>query len=225
MQPTCAVWIDISRPVGPRTPVWPGDPPIDLSWASSISQGGGVNVGRWSGTTHAGTHADAPLHVDPGGTPIDGLPLEAFVGGAHVIDLSPGMGPTAPDAPITADDLEARLEEGARRILLRTDCEWEGGFPNHFRALSPEAAEWCVQRGLRLVGTDAPSVDPLHATDLAAHRTLLAGGVAILESLLLADVEPGHYELVALPLRLIGADASPVRAAIRHRRDGHPGRV
>ncbi len=208
-------WIDVSRPVGPVTPVWPEDAPIGLDWTSSIDSGAGVNVGAFSGTTHAGTHADAPLHLDSGGTPIDRLPLDLFIGEADVIDLTPGMGSRAQTAPIVPADLEARHEPGAERLLFRTGCGWEPGFPTRFRSLSAEAAAWCVQRRILLVGTDAPSIDPFDSTTLDAHRTLMGGGIVVLESLDLAGIAPGRYEFVALPLRLTGADASPVRAALR----------
>ncbi|MFN2383587.1 MAG: cyclase family protein, partial [Gemmatimonadota bacterium] len=116
---------------------------------------------------------------------------------------------------ITAADLAARGHGGATRLLVRTGCDWRGGFPPAFRGLAPDAAAWCVAERLVLVGTDAPSVDPFDSTSLAAHRVLMAGGIAVLESLALEGVEAGPYELVALPLRLLGADASPVRAVLR----------
>ena len=203
------------------TPVWPGDPPWSLSLAASIADGAPANVGSLQGTTHAGTHADAPLHVDPLGDSVDRLPLDAFLGPAWLLDLSGAPEPiAAPDRavaaePLTADELSAAAPEHAERLLLFTGCDWSGGFPTEFRSLDPGAARWCVARGLRLVGTDAPSIEAYAATSLESHRILAAGGVAILESLDLAGITPGGYELVALPLRLLGGDASPVRAAIR----------
>jgi arylformamidase len=215
-------WIDVSRPLSDATAVWPGDTPWSFGLTSSMAAGAPANVGRVHGTTHAGTHADAPLHVDPAGDPVDRLPIDAFVGPAWLVDLTGrgaavgGTGATvAPGAAIAAEELAAAVPAGAERILLRTGCDWSGGFPATFRGLSVEASRWCVARGLRLVGTDAPSVDPFDADTLPAHHALVAGGVVILESLDLAVHPPGRYELVALPLRLAGADASPVRAAIR----------
>ena len=209
-------WIDVSRPVSDTTPVWPGDVPWSFTLTSSMAQGASTNVGAMHGTTHAGTHADAPLHVDPAGPPIDRLPLEAFAGPAWLVELTGAAGPDhEAGSAIAAEELEGTVPPGAERILLRTGCDWSGGFPASFRGLSVEAARWCVTRGLRLVGTDAPSVDPFDAELLPAHHALVAGGVAILEGLDLAAHPPGRYELIALPLRLAGADASPVRAAIR----------
>lgn len=200
----------MSRPVSEATPVWPGDIPWSFTMTSSMEEGAPANVGAIHGTTHAGTHADAPIHVDPSGPTIDRLPIDAFMGPAWLVEISAAGGPT-----IEAGELEAVVPEDAERLLLRTGCDWGRGFPASFRALSAEAARWCVSRRLRLVGTDAPSVDPFGTDSLEAHRALVAGGVAILESLDLAAHPSGRYELVALPLRLSGADASPVRAAIR----------
>ena len=188
--------------------MWPGDPPWSFELAASIADGAPANVGSIHGTTHAGTHADAPLHVDPLGEPIDRLPLDAFLGPAWLLDVSGGEG------PVSAEELAA-VPADADRLLLFTGCDWSGAFPVDFRPLAEDGAEWCARRGLRLVGTDAPSVEAFGATSLSSHRLLLGGGVAILESLDLAGISPGRYELVALPLRLLGGDASPVRAAIR----------
>ena len=214
-------WIDVSRPVADGTAVWPGDPPWRHRLAASIAGGDVANVGEVSGTTHTGTHVDAPLHVDPDGAGVDALPLDTFAGPALVVDLSAG------GDLIETGDIDAAIERvesreptaepgrNRERLLLQTGCDWSGGFPNRWRALSAEAAAWCAALGARLVGTDAPSVDPVSATALDAHRALAASGVAILESLALAGIEPGRYALVAFPLRWIGADASPVRAALR----------
>jgi arylformamidase len=176
-------------------------------------------VGEISGTTHAGTHADAPIHIDPAGASIDALPLDAFAGSAVLVDVAGGEG------PVSRAEIEAALAahgEGREsasgpieRLLLCTGCDWSAGFPARFRCLDAGAAAWCVERGLALVGTDAPSVDPLASEALDAHRVLIGAGVAIVEGLALAGIDPGRYALVAFPLRWVGADASPVRAALR----------
>ena len=211
-------WIDVSRPLADGTAVWPGDPPWRYRLAASIAGGDVANVGEVSGTTHAGTHADAPLHVDPGGAAIDALSLETFAGPAVLVDVT-GDGDLIEPADIEAalQDIEGAVRdiEPVERLLLRTGCDWSAGFPTRWPALSAAAAAWCGARGLRLVGTDAPSVDPADSTSLDAHRALAAAGAAILESLALAGIEPGRYALVAFPLKWIGADASPVRAALR----------
>ena len=216
-------WIDVSRPVADGTSVWPGDPPWRYRLAASIAGGSVANVGEVWGTTHTGTHVDAPLHVDPDGAAIDRLPLDAFAGPAILVDVSAGrdlLGPADIEAALRdAEPAVRTVRHGApdpiERLLLRTACDWSSGFPTRWRSLSAEAAAWCCARGLRVVGTDAPSVDPADSTSLDAHRALGSAGVAILESLALAGIEPGRYALVAFPLRWIGADASPVRAALR----------
>lgn len=178
-------------------------------------------MGEISGTTHAGTHADAPIHIDPAGASVDALPLDAFAGPAMLVDVAGG------EASISRADIEAALEAAARgearepasvpieRLLLRTGCDWTAGFPARFRGLDAGAAAWCADQGLALVGTDAPSVDALASNTLDAHRVLIAAGVAIVEGLALAGIDPGRYALVAFPLRWVDADASPVRAALR----------
>jgi arylformamidase len=146
---------------------------------------------------HVGTHADAPGHVIAGGAAIGDIPLDAYVGSARVIDL-PIRG------EVGADALPPRCLR-VPRVLFRTRGK---------AFLSPLAALRLVERGAILVGTDALSIDPADAEDLPAHHTLLSRGVALLEYLALDSVEPGDYLLVALPLRLDGLDASPVRAIL-----------
>jgi|DewCreStandDraft_2_1066082.scaffolds.fasta_scaffold00161_8 arylformamidase len=201
---------DLSWPLMPGLPVWPGDHPIRWNWTLRRAQGASVNLGAVATTTHAGAHADAPLHVDDAGAPIDALDLEAYWGEAYLADAPPdGRLDDAWAARLLADD-------PPRRLLVRTGC-WrdERTFPTDFPTLTPAAAARLAAAGLRLYGTDAPSVDAFHSVDLPVHRALLGAGVAVLENLRLAGVPPGRYELVALPLRLVGADASPVRAVLR----------
>jgi arylformamidase len=195
--------------------VWPGDPAWRFRLAAAIERGDGANVGEVGGTTHVGTHADAPLHVDPAGAAIDTLPLDAFAGRALLIDLSGREG------EIERAEIETELARAvpagsaAERLLIATGCDWSLGFPSQWRGLSADAAHWCGERELRLVGTDAPSVDPPGSDGLEAHRALFRAGVAIVESLALAGIAGGRYEFIAFPLRWTGADASPVRAALR----------
>lgn len=200
---------DITRPVAAGMPVWPGDPPCRVQWAASVADDG-VNVAELSLSTHTGTHADAPYHVLGAGARAGELPLDAFVGPTWVAD--------APAGEIGARWIEAHLPAGCERILFCTGA-WtrDDAFPGEWPALTPEAAVLLASRGVRLVGTDAPSPDALGAADLPVHRVLLGAGVAIVENLLLDGIEPGEYELMALPLRLAEADASPVRAILVER--------
>lgn len=171
-----------------------------------IADGASVNLNRLSTSLHNGTHADAPLHVREGGRPVDRLPLEPFMGPAVVLD--------APEALRLRDDgLEEAVPPG-HRVLLRWGREDHRSFPDE---IPPVPAPWVrrlVERDVPLLGTDAPSVDEVDSTDLPAHRACVEAGIQILENLALAHVEPGRYELRALPLRLEGADASPVRAVL-----------
>lgn len=200
--------LDITRPVYAGMPVWPGDAPCRVGWTGRLDAGDPANTAEIGLSVHAGTHADGPYHVLMDGARIGAAPLEAYLGKAHVIDAR-GL-----DA-IGADWLAGRIPAGAERVLLRTGCWTDPAvFPTRFAVPTPEAAALLVSRGVRLVGTDAPSVDPFDSDDLPAHRALLGAGVAILENLLLDAVAPGEYELIALPLRLSDADSSPVRAVL-----------
>lgn len=199
---------DVTRPVREATPVWPGDAPFRLCWTAELAAGG-ANVGEIHGSTHCGTHVDAPFHVLGDGARVGALPLEAFLGPALVVDAR-GR------AEIGTDDVATLLRGGpVERVLFRTGC-WvhPDRFPERFPALTPEAADRLVAAGVRLVGTDAPSVDPFDSATLPAHRVLARAGVPILENLLLDGVPAGVYRLVALPLRLVDGDASPVRAVL-----------
>lgn len=210
--------IDISQPLDSATAVWPGDQPFELAWTLRRDRGDSVNVAAVRSSVHAGTHADGPLHVSSG-LPVGALALEAFVGAALVVDARARVSgePPAVEASVLAglDPVETP------RVLLRTrDTVDPTVFPDRFAALSPALARAVVERGFTLVGTDAPSIDPVDSTELPAHRSLSAGGVVHLENLVLDHVEPGRYTLIALPLRLIDADSSPVRAVLWTERHG-----
>jgi arylformamidase len=203
---------DITRTIRPGIAVWPGDPAFDLTWASSLTAGDASNVARVSLGVHTGTHVDAPHHILSSGAPIDEIALDTFIGKVTVADAAerPWI-----DAGFVRHLLSLNPEP--HRLIFRT-AAWAAGadtFPNQYPSIAPEAAEVLTAAGIVLVGTDAPSVDPPDSADLPAHHTLLSAGTCILENLLLDDVPPGDYELIALPLRIAGADASPVRAVLR----------
>ena len=204
---------DISVAYGPETPPWPGDTPYSCGWAWDISQGASVNVGRVTTSWHLGTHADAPLHVRVDGAASELLPMEAFSGPATVLDASnASAGPS-----ITTEWLNSALD-GRRlpeRLLIRTGRSVASGtFPEEWPTLTSEAAAWLARGGLRLLGVDAPSVDPRTAKALAVHHALFDGGAWVLENLQLADVPEGEYHLTAFPVLVSGADAAPVRAVL-----------
>ena len=195
--------------VQPGTPEWPGDVPFSCGWTSRIADGASINLSSTTASPHVGTHADAPLHVRDDWPASDALPLAAFLGGALVLDVS-----DATDGPLLLSADDPRLQ-GVHRLLLRTGRSIaQGTFPTGWPALDPGVAAALAANGLRLLGVDAPSVDDRESKTLAVHHALFAGGAYLLENLDLRDVPPGRYELVALPQRLGGLDAAPVRAVL-----------
>lgn len=200
---------DISRPLSNATPVWPGDKEFELRWTMRRDQGDSVNVGQIASTLHVGTHLDAPLHFQDGGDSIDRLQLDAFVGPAQVVDVA---GKTL----IRIKDIERFLQPATQRLLLRT-LAWMDPtqFPTSVPVIAPDVPSFLAGRGIRLLGVDVPSVDPIDSKTLDNHHALGRHSIAILESLDLSAVEPGEYELIAIPLKILGADASPVRAVLR----------
>ena len=189
--------LDISHPIGERSPVWPGDVPFSFRSTASLLEGSPYESTCFTMSAHLGTHADAPSHVLRDGASVGELSLHPYVGPARVV-LLPGSGEIGPAA------LPPR-SIGVPRVLFRT---------NGTAFLSPLAAVRLAEKGAILVGTDASSIDPKDAEDLPVHRTLLSRGVALLEGLVLQHVEPGDYGLVAVPLAFESLDASPVRALL-----------
>ena len=201
---------DISVLVRPGTPEWPGDAPFTCGWTARMADGSSVNLSQTSGSPHVGTHADAPLHVRDDAPASDDLPLEVFLGRALLLDVS-----LAPDGPLELAPDDVRLS-GCTRLLLRTGRSIaDGRFPESWPVLSPTTADALARRGVRLVGVDAPSVDERQSRTLSVHHALFDGDAYVLENLDLRDVAPGHYDLIALPQRLAGLDAAPVRALLR----------
>lgn len=205
--------IDITQRLDASTPLWPGEPPFVLRQHAVISDECPVNVGALSMPLHAGTHADAPFHYDAGGPASAETALEPYIGRCVVVDVRHATGPAVEVAEIDWAVLEAA---GAQRVLLRTydafpHAAWDSGF----RAVSAAVIERLAALGVVLIGTDAASLDPETSKTMDAHHAVRAADMRILEGLVLDHVTPGLYELIALPLPLAGADASPVRAILR----------
>jgi arylformamidase len=200
--------IDISQPVDAEVGVWPGDTPFSSEFTWKMSEGAACNVSRITTSPHNGTHADAPLHFIPGAAGIGEVALAPYLGPCWVVD-GPRSGQVQPDHFAEVDFTTHP------RLLVRTRDEAQRSFPPDFVSLSPVAARSLRDRGACLIGLDTPSMDPLESKDTPSHHVLLPAGIAILENLVLAHVEPGPYELIALPLRWTGLDASPVRAVLR----------
>lgn len=201
---------DITQTLSPDTPVWPGDTPFRTARTWQYGPDCPVNVSRFESSTHAGTHADAPLHYDPDGRAIEAVSLHAYIGRARVIDLR-GCGPA-----ITPAMVAPSLQNAPERILLRT----YDSFPHHhwgeaFTTVAADTIALLAGRGVVLVGIDSPSLDPQDSKTMDAHLAVMAASMAILEGLVLDGVGAGDYELIALPLKLAGMDAAPVRAVLR----------
>lgn len=201
--------IDISPLVSPRIAVWPGDTPFTRTVNLSMAGGANLDLSHIQTSVHVGAHADAPSHYAHPAPGIADRPLERYYGPCQVFDVTG----RAPGSRLLPGDLDGRVS--APRILLAT-----GSFPDpdrwneDFVSLSPELVDSLARSGVTLVGIDTPSVDPMHDRELLSHQRLAAHDMAVLEGLVLAGVQPGLYTLIALPLRLEGADASPVRAAL-----------
>lgn len=201
---------DVSRTLSSRIAVWPGDTPFRAEWSSRVEAGSSVNLSRLILSPHTGTHADAPLHVDSGAEGIGALSVRAFFGPAVVIEVDQGQAIT----PETLRPLDGR--DGPLRVLFKTsysaipDGEWN----EDWLPILPETVDRLAENGVVLVGTDAPSVDPAKSKTLDAHHALVRHGIVNLELLSLQDVPSGRYILLALPLKLEGLDASPVRALL-----------
>ena len=204
--------IDISQPLGPGTAVWPGDRPFELEWTLRRADGDAVDVAAIALSVHTGTHVDGPVHTTDG-PGAGALPLDPFVGAAVVVDGRPFV--HGSPRVVAPEVLEGLDPAETPRVLIRTrDAVDPSEFPTEVAALSPALATALVERGFALVGTDAPSVDPVDSKTLETHRILAGAGIPNVENLVLSGVEPGRYVFIALPLRLEGADSSPVRAVL-----------
>ncbi len=202
------IW-DISPLVAPDAPIFPGDEPYSLRWTAQLSPGCPVNLSAITMSPHVGAHADAPLHYANAAPAIAEVPLDTYLGPCRVIHAI-GAAPL-----ITVEHLRHAESELPPRVLVRccekADTVWNPAFT----AYAPEAVDWLAARGVRLIGIDTPSVDPADSKVLDSHQQLRRHDLRVLENLVLDDVPAGDYELIALPLKLQGACASPVRAILR----------
>ncbi|HWP10425.1 MAG TPA: arylformamidase [Ramlibacter sp.] len=201
---------DISPPVAPGSPVFPGDTPYAQEWSATLSPGNPVNVSRITLSPHVGAHADAPLHYDPAGAPIGALDLEPYLGRCRVIHAI-GKGPL-----VQWEHLEHAAGDLPPRLLVRTyESAPVDRWDDELAAYAPETIERLAALGVKLVGIDTASIDPAHSKALQSHQVIRRLGLRVLENLVLDGVPEGDYELIALPLKLMTADASPVRAVLR----------
>ena len=203
------IW-DISPPVGTGSPVFPGDTPYQQQWAASIGPGCPVNVSTLTLSPHVGAHADAPLHYDPLGASIGALDLLPYLGPCRVIHCL-DCGPL-----VQWQHIAHALQGAPARILVRTCRQMPAGhWDPQLSGYAPDTVERLADLGVTLIGIDSASIDPADSKTLDSHQVIRRRGLRVLENLLLDAVPQGDYELIALPLRLTEADASPVRAILR----------
>lgn len=199
---------DITIPITEELAVWPGDTPYKFELGWRMSEGESVNVGALTMSVHTGTHVDAPFHFDPTGVSINQLDLSIFLGLVAVIDAT-GMNIITREAFANVDFAQIP------RVLIHTGVWTDfSQFPEEVPVLAEDVPAFLGENGVILFGIDVPSVDLIESKTLPNHHSLAAQGITILESANLRDVPPGTYTLTALPLRLVGADASPIRAIL-----------
>jgi arylformamidase len=200
--------IDVTRSISNVSPNWPGDTPVKYELVSRMANGDSVNVGALSMSTHTGTHVDAPWHYDDAGLKLHEVPLETWIGMCAVVNVE-GVSSLRPEL------LENVDLNGVTKVIFKTGQPdvWPK-FPQEWAVVDPSLPPFLAEKGITLIGTDAPSADALTSKDLPGHKALAQAGVCILESLALANVRAGRYRLVCLPLNLYGADGAPARTIL-----------
>ncbi|MEO7851877.1 MAG: arylformamidase [Rubrivivax sp.] len=201
---------DISAPVDADSPVFPGDTTYQQVWSATLGPGCPVNVSALTLSPHTGSHADAPLHYDPDGAAVGQLELAPYLGRCRVLHVI-GCGPL-----IEWHHIHHKLDGLPPRVLVRTYAQaplkrWDGALA----AFAADTVERLADLGVRLIGIDSASIDPADSKTLPSHQVIRRRGLRVLENLVLDEVDEGDYELIALPLKLMSADASPVRAVLR----------
>jgi arylformamidase len=206
--PMKRLW-DISPPVHAGSPVFPGDAPFELRWGWTLSADCPVNVSTLTLSPHTGAHADAPLHYSADGAAVGALALDAYLGPCRVIHAI-GCGPLIEWAHVAH-----ALADLPPRVLVRTCVHAPTTWDSRLSAYAPETVARLADAGVRLIGIDSASIDPADSKALPSHQVIRQRDLRVLENLVLDEVPEGDYELIALPLKLTTADASPVRAVLR----------
>jgi arylformamidase len=206
-------WIDVSVPISSGMVHWPDDAPVEVSREREIADGDSANVTRLEMSAHTGTHMDAPVHYLEGGEGIDALPFDATIGPARVIEISDMVS-------VKAGELAGHDPRQGERLLLKTVNSvnaWRLApeFERNFVYVAADAAAYLAECGVRSVGIDYLSVGGFEHDTVETHVALLRAGIWIIEGLNLAEVEPGDYELLCLPLKIVGSDGAPARALLR----------
>ena len=208
-----ARYYDVTVPLSAAVPTFPGDPRFHMEFTHKIADGQPYNVARITLGAHAGTHVDAPYHFLADGVTVEALPLEILMGKCRVVEVRARE-------KIERAELEALDMRDDLRVLLKTRMSGQlrvREFQEDFVYLTPDAARYLVQAGIKLVGIDYLSVEKFGSQDFASHHALLGAGVVIIEGLDLSEIEPGEYDMTCLPLRIVGADGSPARVVLRSR--------
>lgn len=203
--------LDVSVPLTPGLPAYPGNPEFEFQPIKRIADGGSSNVSRLVMGTHTGTHIDAPKHFIDDGIGVDELALNLLIGRTRVVEI-PKRG------PITADDLAAAGLREDIRVLLKTPNSslWGSGtFHEDYAHVAASGARYLVEQGVKVVGIDYLSIEQFKSNGAPAHRTLLSNGVIIIEGLNLSEADPGMYEMYCLPLRVTGGDGAPARVVLK----------
>ncbi len=206
-------WIDVSIPLRDGMPGWPGDKPFERTLTHSMSTGAANNLSQFSTSAHIGTHMDAPLHFMANAPGIETLPIDAVVGPARVIQIHDAEA-------VRPEELRSHSLQPGERILFRTRNSelrlTERDFTKEFVYIAPDAARYLANRQVRTIAVDYLSVGAFHEeSGRETHRILLGAGIWIVEGVNLAHVEPGDYEMICLPLRMVGSDGAPARAVLR----------
>jgi arylformamidase len=209
-------WIDVSVPIKTGMVCWPGDATVRVERVMDMGRGDPANVSTLTMTVHNGTHMDAPLHFIAAGASLDNVPFVATVGRARVIEI-------ADPESIKPQDLRPHRIRRGERILFKTRnstrCWATDSFVTDYVYITREAAAFLTERGVRTVGIDYLSVGAFDGDGAETHVTLLEAGVWLIEGLDLARVAPGKYDLICLPMRIVGAEGAPARAVLRPARN------
>ncbi|MEK7729924.1 MAG: cyclase family protein [candidate division KSB1 bacterium] len=200
-------WLDVTLPLDESTPPFPGDPGLVVQKLMAYERGENCCLSAIALSAHLGTHVDAPLHFVPNGASIEQIPLETLIGSAHVVEIITRHG-------IPAEQLRRLLPESCARLLIKTSTR-DALLSRPTAWLTASAAKLLVEKKMKLVGIDSPSVDAMNATQAEAHHILLQHGGLIIENLALSNITAGEYEMICLPLKLVGLEGAPARVVLK----------
>lgn len=205
-------WIDISIPLTNGITHWPGDPKVEIRRIHDMKDGDSDNLTHISMCAHSGTHMDAPCHFRKSGKTIDKMPLSAGIGKARVIEISD-------KEDITVEELRPHRIRKGERLLFKTNNSnrrWDNKpFMEHFVHLSTDAAKFLAEKKVQTIGIDYLSIGGYNGNVIDVHDIILKAGIWVIEGLNLNKIDPGNYELICTPIKIIGADGAPSRALIR----------